>query len=286
MNGTHDGHFALQQHLGEGQRLCARVHGAVRFDEQDGSILRLPRGSSVVIETRDGRKSQRMLVTEEEGQPRYQWQVNGEPRAVDAAAQGWLRDALLVMESYRAIGALQGHVGSLQGEIGEIQGQVGSLQGEIGSIQGEEGSLQGKLGEIQGEQGSLQGEIGSEQGEIGSLQGRRWNAGAAEQRRIDDEIARHQAAIRKIEAEIADRRFEDRIAAAEKEIRAFADVDGKGRIADINRRLQAVQAPKRIAEIERQIEDLHAPDRIREIEARLKPALERLRGEVRRIAGL
>jgi beta-lactamase regulating signal transducer with metallopeptidase domain len=286
MTGIHDGHFALQQHLGEGQRLCARVHGAVRFDDHDGSIVTLPRDSSVLIETRDGRKSQRMLVTEEQGQARYQWQVNGEPRAVDAAAQGWLRDALLVMDSYRAIGALQGHVGSLQGEIGEIQGHVGSLQGEIGSIQGEEGSLQGTLGEIQGEQGTLLGEIGSEQGEIGSLQGRRWQANEAQQRRIDKEIARHEAAIRKIEAEIARRRFPDRIAAAEKEIRTFADVEGKGRIAEINRRLQEVQAPKRIAEIERQIEDLHAEDRIQEIEQRMRPVLERLKTEVRRIAGL
>jgi beta-lactamase regulating signal transducer with metallopeptidase domain len=286
LNGTYEGSFALQQHLGDGQRLCARIRGAVRFDERDGSILSLPPGSSVLVEARDGGKSQRMFVTEERGQPRYQWWLNGEAHATDAAAQGWLRDALEVMAGYRAIGSLHGRVGSLQGEIGEVQGEVGSLQGEIGSIQGHEGSLQGKLGEIQGEMGSLQGEIGSQQGAIGSLQGGRWQADAAEQRRLDREIASHEAAIRKLEAEIADRRFPERIAAAEKEMRTFADVEAKGRIAEIEGRIRDVRAPERIAQIERQIEDLHAQDRIREIERRLKPALQRLKGEVHRIGGL
>jgi beta-lactamase regulating signal transducer with metallopeptidase domain len=286
LNGTYEGSFALQQHLGDGQRLCARVRGAVRFDERDGSILALPPGGSVLVETRDGRRSQRMLVTEEQGQPRYQWWLNGETRATDAAAQSWLHDALAVMVSFRAIGSIQGHVGSLQGEIGSIQGQVGSLQGEIGSIQGHEGSLQGKLGEIQGEMGSLQGEIGSQQGAIGSLQGARWQLDAAEQRRIDREIASHEAAIRKIEAEIAARRFPERIAAAEKEMRAFAEVEAKGRIGEIQRRIRDVRAPERIAEIERQIADLHAQDRIREIEQRLRPLLERLKSELHRFGGL
>jgi beta-lactamase regulating signal transducer with metallopeptidase domain len=283
LNGTFDGEFALQQHLGAGQRLCARVRGAVRFDERDGAILAIPRGGSVLVETRDGRASRRMLVTEEQGQPRYQWSLNGEARAVDAAAEAWLRDALEVMASYRLIGSIQGHVGSLQGEIGSIQGEIGSLQGEIGSIQGEEGSLQGKLGEIQGEQGGLQGEVGSHQGAIGGLQGARWQADAAEQRRIDREIASHNAAIQKIEAEIAARRFPERIAAAEREARSFADGEAKGRIAEINRRIQDVQAPKRIAEIERQIQDLHAQDRIAEIERRMRPVLDRLKVEAHRI---
>jgi beta-lactamase regulating signal transducer with metallopeptidase domain/predicted nucleic acid-binding Zn-ribbon protein len=286
LNGVYEGSFALQQHLGDGQRLCARVRGAVRFDEGNGSILALPPGGSVLVETREGRRSQRMLVTEEQGQPRYQWWLNGEARAADDAAQGWLRDALQVMAGFRAIGKIQGQVGSLQGEIGSIQGQVGGLQGEIGSIQGQEGSLQGKLGEIQGEMGGLQGEIGSEQGAIGGLQGARWQADAAEQRRIDREIASHEAAIRKLEAEMAARRFPERIAAAEREIHAFADVEAKRRIAEIERQIQEVRAPERIAQIERQIADLHADDRIREIERGLKPVLERLKGEVRRIAGL
>lgn len=45
LNETHNGDFALQQRLGDGQRLCGRVHGAVRYDERDGSILELPRGA-------------------------------------------------------------------------------------------------------------------------------------------------------------------------------------------------------------------------------------------------
>ena len=165
------------------------------------------------------------------------------------------------------------------------RGTSAGLQGEIGSIQGEEGSLQGKLGEIQGELGGLQGEVGSHQGAIGGLQGARWQADAAEQRRIDREIASHNAAIQKIEAEIAAQRFPERIAAAEREARAFADGEARKRIAEIKRRMQDVQAPKRIAEIERQIQDLHAQDRIAEIERRMRPVLERLKVEAHRIVG-
>ena len=43
-SGTQGGDFALQQGLGNGQRLCARVHGPVRFDERDGAIVEVPAG--------------------------------------------------------------------------------------------------------------------------------------------------------------------------------------------------------------------------------------------------
>ena len=165
--------FSLQHRLGDGQWLCARVRGPVRFDERDGSILELPHGSSVEVETRRGGTSQRMLVTEDNGQPKHQWWLNGSAQAVDANARAWLADALAAVGGYRQIGAIQGQVGSLQGEIGSIQGEVGSLQGQIGSIQGQIGSLQGKVGSIQGERGSLQGGIGGHQGAIGGLQATR-----------------------------------------------------------------------------------------------------------------
>lgn len=272
----HGHDFTLRQHLGDDRWLCARVHGDVRFDERDGSIREMPPGSSVAVETREGRtRSRRMVVTAGPGAPRYEWWRDGVAQAPDDDARAWLADALEVAAAFRAIGSIQGRVGSLQGEIGSIQGEVGSLQGEIGSVQGEQGSLQGKIGSIQGEQGSLQGAIGSHQGAIGSLQGARAEADtAAEEARIDREIAAHEAAIRKLEAEMASRGFSRRIAEVEAELRA---VESSGRIAELEQRIKAVQAEERIGGLERQIEDLHADDRIREIEHRMKPALDRLK---------
>jgi beta-lactamase regulating signal transducer with metallopeptidase domain len=283
--GEHDGDFALQQHLGDGRRLCARVHGPVRFDERDGSIRELPAGSSVLVEIRQGRtSSQRVLVTEESGARRYRWWIDGvsQPAAEgteNAAARAWLANALEVLAAYRAIGSIQGQVGSLQGQIGSIQGQVGSLQGQIGTVQGQIGSLQGRIGSIQGEQGSLQGAIGSHQGAIGGLQGARWRASDAQQARIDREIREHEAAIRKLEAEMGSRGIGRRIAEAEEELRAFEQT-AQGRIGEIEQQVKDVRAEERISALEKQIEELHADERIREIEQRMKPALERLKADI------
>jgi flagellar biosynthesis chaperone FliJ len=280
---VHDDDFGLQHDLGDGQRLCARIHGPVRFDERDGAIRELPPGASVEIETSEGRtRSQRMLITEESGGPRYQWWRNGAAQALDDPARAWLADALAVVAAFRAIGSLQGQVGSLQGAIGSIQGEVGSLQGQIGSIQGEEGSLQGKIGSIQGELGSLQGAIGGHQGAIGGLQGARWRASAAQLEQIEREIQQHEAAIRKLEAEMTTRGFSRRISEAESELRTFQQGQER-RIADLRRQIEAVHAESRIDQLKRQIDDLHADDRIEVIKREMRPALERLKAHVHQL---
>jgi predicted nucleic acid-binding Zn-ribbon protein len=280
LNGTHDGDFALQQRLGDGQRLCARVHGAVRFDERDGSILELPRGGSVEVETRRGGTSQRMLVTQDDGQPKHQWWLNGSARTVDANARAWLVDALAAMNGYRQIGSIQGQVGSLQGEIGSIQGEVGSLQGQIGSIQGEIGSLQGKVGSIQGERGSLQGEIGSHQGAIGSLEGARWSASSSLEQKIDGEIRQHEAEIRKLEAKLESSAFSKRLSDAEAELAAF-EKSSRRKIGVLERQIAAIRSQDGIGKLEKQIDALHADDRIDEIKRRVAPTVERLKAHVR-----
>jgi beta-lactamase regulating signal transducer with metallopeptidase domain/predicted nucleic acid-binding Zn-ribbon protein len=270
------GDFTLQHHLGDGRRLCARVRGGVRFDARDGSIRDLPKGASVLVETRGRGRSERMLVTGEADGPRHQWSRNGVAQPVDDAARAWLKDALEVVGGYREIGSIQGEVGSLQGEIGSLQGQIGALQGKIGSIQGEEGSLQGKVGSIQGEQGSLQGEIGSHQGAIGGLEAKRWRSGEAELARIDRQIDDHQKAIRKLEEELTSGSLPRRLSQAQAELRDFQKTGGQ-RIADLQRQIDAIEAENGIGRLERQIEDLHADTRVAEIERRMRPALERLR---------
>lgn len=281
-SGREGGNFTLQHNLGAGRRLCATVHGAVRFEESNGSIRELPPGSSIAIETRGRKGSQLMRVTGDAGAPRYEWWVDGASRPVDDAARAWLSHALEVIADFRAIGEIQGQVGSLQGEIGSIQGEVGSLQGQIGSIQGRIGSAQGKVGSIQGERGGMQGRIGSEQGAIGSLEGRRWQASADETARIDREIAAHRATIEKLRAEMASRQFDQRIAEANAELRA-QEKDAHTEIAALERRIEDVRADEKIAGLNRKIADLHAEDRVAQLEKRLKPALERLVADMERL---
>jgi predicted nucleic acid-binding Zn-ribbon protein len=274
---------SFQHDFGDGQRLRARVVGRVVFDDRTGEIRELPRGSSVLIETRErGKGAQRMLITEDQGAPRYEWRLNGDPRPLDADAHAWLKEALEAYVAIREIGSIQGHVGSLRGQIGSIQGQIGSLQGRIGSIQGEEGSLQGKIGSIQGEQGSLQGAIGSHQGAIGNLQAARSSASAELKRMIDREIEQHEAAIRKLEAKLDDGTLAERLAAAEAELRAFQK-GARGKILEIERQIAAIRSENVIPQLEKEIENVRAEERIAEIERRVAPAIERLKALVRKL---
>jgi predicted nucleic acid-binding Zn-ribbon protein len=278
-NGTMlDGdHSSFQQDLGGGRRLRARVDGPVLFDERTGAIRELPRGSLVLIETRGRQKnSQRMLITEEQGAPRYEWWLNGSARPVDDDARAWIDEALAAVAAFRAIGEIQGHVGSLQGQIGAIQGRIGSLQGRIGAIQGEEGSLQGRIGAIQGEQGSLQGHIGRHQGMIGSLQAARGVASDDLRKQIDREIQAHEATIKKLEAEKNDGELARRLAKAEAELRAFQQ-SSRGKIADLERQIDALRSEDEIGEFEKEIDSLQADERVDEIERRVAPRLDRLK---------
>jgi beta-lactamase regulating signal transducer with metallopeptidase domain len=275
------GDFMLQQDLGDGRLLCARVKGKVRFDERTGAIREMPSGGSLSVETRGRKGSERVRVTAGPAEPRYEWWLDGASRTPDDAARAWLASALEAVAGFRAIGEIQGRVGGLQGEIGGIQGEVGGLQGEIGGIQGEIGGLQGNVGSIQGERGGLQGEIGGHQGAIGGLEAGRWQANAAERARIDEAIATHRAAIRKLEAEMESRQFDRRITDAEAELRK-AEAKGRDDIAALQRKIEDVHAEERIGGLERQIADLHAEDRIAEIERRMAPALDRLKASIDR----
>jgi beta-lactamase regulating signal transducer with metallopeptidase domain/predicted nucleic acid-binding Zn-ribbon protein len=279
-----DGHgdFTMQRSLGDGGRLRVHVDGPVRFDEKDGSIRELGPGSSVEVKTRTGGRSQRMTITPAAGGPRYEWWVNGESRPVDDAARAWLKDALQVVAASREIGSIQGQVGSLQGEIGEVQGQIGSLQGEIGAIQGEIGGLQGKLGELQGEQGSLQGEIGSHQGAIGGLEAARSQASSGLAAQLEREIETHEAAIRKLEAELESGNLSRRMKDAEAELER-EEKKSEREIKELESKIEALQGDQKIGKLEKQIEDIHADERIREIEKRTQPALDRLKAASRQL---
>jgi chromosome segregation ATPase len=278
-----DNHFNFRSSFGDGCRLSARVDGPVVFDEQTGAIRALPRGSSVLIETvAPPASSQQMLITEDQGALHYEWWLNGRAQAVDDDAREWLETALEAMAERREIGAIQGQVGSLQGQIGSIQGQIGSLQGSIGSIQGQEGSLQGRIGSIHGEQGALSGQIGSHEGAIASLRSARPSASDDLRKLIDHDIQEHEAAIRELETRRDQGDLTRRLADAEAALRAFQQ-SSRGKIAELERQIDAIRGKNEIAGLEQDIADLHAQERVDAIERRVAPTVERLQALMRKL---
>ena len=225
-----------------------------------------------------------MLITEEQGALHREWCLNGSAHPVDDDARAWLDTALEVIAALSEIGEIRGHVGSLQGQIGSIQGQIGSLQGRIGSIQGEEGSLQGRIGAIEGERGSLNGETGSHQGAIGSLEAARSSASDDLRKQIDLEIQQHEAAIRELEVRRDQGDFPRRLADAQAALRAFQQ-SPRGKIADLERQIDAIRSRNEIEALERDIEDVHAEERIDAIERRVAPTVERLEELIRKLGG-
>lgn len=95
--------------------------------------------------------------------------------------------------------------------------------------------------------------------------------------------ATHEAAIRKLEAELDSGDLSARLAAAEKELDSFDRGEARTRIADLERQIRDVRADDRIEALEKQIQELHADDRIAEIERRLKPIVERPKAQVVRL---
>jgi predicted nucleic acid-binding Zn-ribbon protein len=280
-----DSGFNFRHSFGDGCRLSARVNGPVVFDERTGAIHALPRGSSVLIETdAPSEGSQQMLITEEQGAPRYEWWLNGHAQAVDDDARAWLETALEAMAALREIGEIQGQVGSLQGRIGSIQGQIGSLQGDIGSIQGQEGSLQGRIGSLQGEQGALSGQIGSHVSAIANLRGAGSAASEDLRQLIDRDIQQHEGAIRELETRRDQGDLPRRLADAQAALRAFQQ-SSRGKITALERQIDAIRGKNEIGDLEQDIADLHAQERIDAIELRVAPTVERLEALMRKLGG-
>lgn len=280
-----DDHVSFQYGLVNGFRLSAHVEGPVVFDDQTGAIRSLPHGSSVLIETlAPSGSSQRMLITEEQGALHYEWSLNGGAQSVDDDARAWLETALEAFAAYREIGGIQGHVGSLQGQIGSIQGRIGALQGRIGAIQGEEGSLQGRIGAIQGERGALEGQIGSHVAAIGSLQAARAAANDDLRKLIDRDIQQHEAAIRELQTKRDQSDLPRRLAKAEADLRAFQE-SSRGKVADLERQIDAIHGENEIPALEQQIEDVHAEERVDAIERRVAPTVEHLEDLIRNFGG-
>jgi len=148
------------------------------------------------------------------------------------------------------ISSIRGQESSLRGEISSLRGEVSSMRGRASSALGEESSLRGQISSIQGHVSSLRGEISSELGAISSLSADRYGADATERARITTSVAKHDAAIDRLEREIRDYDAAAKIAAVEKEIRAL---DTSGKVAAIDAEIRAFDLDRKVAAIERQI---------------------------------
>ncbi|PYQ27692.1 MAG: hypothetical protein DMF56_18965 [Acidobacteria bacterium] len=293
--GTRGSTRIIQKRLGD-LRVCMIAEGIDRLTadppgQWPAKALRF------VMEARRGSHVQRL---DGDGDQRLTWSVDGREQPVDAAAEQWRDRMLAVFDTIWEISTLRGQVSSLRGEISSIRGnesslrgeissargQVSSLRGRISSIRGEKSSMRGRISSIQGHVSSLRGEISSERGSISSLR-------AAGYRASEEEIARHEKAIDRLEKEIRDYNEEARVAAVEREIDAL-DADGKiakveaeirafdvdGQVAAIERRIEGIDVDGKIAAIERKIDALDADRRVSEMERRLDEQLRRLEAAV------
>jgi beta-lactamase regulating signal transducer with metallopeptidase domain/predicted nucleic acid-binding Zn-ribbon protein len=293
--GTRGSTRIIQKRLGE-LRVCMIAEGIDRLtadppDQWPAKALRF------VMEARRGGHVQRL---DGDGDQRLTWSVDGRKQPIDAAAEQW-RDRMLAaldtiweisnlrgqVSSLRGeISSIRGHESSLRGEISSLRGHVSSLRGWISSIRGEESSLRGRISSIQGHVSSLRGAISSERGSISSLR-------AAGYRASEEEIARHEKAIDRLEKEIRDYNEEARVTAVEREIDSL-DTDGKiakieaeirafdveGQVTAIERRIEGLDVDGKIAAIERKIDALDADRRVSEMERRLEDQLRRLEAAI------
>jgi len=280
-------------------RVCAMAEAlsrneALRPSQWAGAARR------VIFETREGRETRRMDI---EGS-RVSWSVNGESRAVDAAAGEWRNRLVALLDPLWQLSRLRGEVSSLRGQISSIhgersslrgqisslRGQVSSMRGEISSWRGQESSLRGQISSIEGHLSSLRGLVSSERGAISSLAGSRWGASDAERARIAERIRAHEARIQTIQADIARYDADAKIREVEKALvqlavhEKVADVEKRLRDFNLEQQVEAVEqqiaqldVEKRVAEIEQRITALDADRRSRVLEEQIEAALTRLR---------
>ncbi len=289
-----NGDFVLEQSFDDGLRLRQRLHGKVKLDEGGRGIAHVAPDAFMVLATAMPGTDQRLEVSAgEDGEPRYDWSVNGRAREFDEQGRQWLEAALAVIADHRAIAEIRGQEGTLRGKIGTIRGREGTLRGKIGTIRGQEGTLRGKIGTIRGREGTLRGKIGTIRGRVGTLRGRigsyqgqisglraerssleREGASRSQIDRVNERIADLEEKIRATEDEIKAFDVAGRIAEIEDEIKAL---DVAGRIAEIEDEIKALDVAGRVAEIEDEIKALRADERVEQIEARLESEHDELR---------
>ena len=296
--GRRQADFIIVKSFGD-LRVCAMAEALSR-DEALQPSQWAGAARRVIFETREGRETRRMEI---EGS-RISWSVNGQSRAVDAAAGEWRNRLVALLDPLWQLSRLRGEVSSLRGQISSIhgersslrgqisslRGQVSSMRGEISSWRGQESSLHGQISSIQGHVSSLRGLISSERGAISSLEASRRGASDAEQARIAERIRAHEARIETIQAEIASYDADAKIREVEK---ALAQLAVHEKVADVERRLRdfnleqqieavekliaQLEVEKRVAGIEQRIAALEADRRSRDLEEQIEAALTRLR---------
>ena len=298
--GTNGSESIIQDNFGD-LRVCMVVEPAGPTTTGEKPSFWVGRAQRAVLETRRGNRTERLEVGPYGIGQRISWQVNGQDRSFDAAAQQWRDRMLATLDAIWEISRLRGQVSNLRGEISNIRGEESNLRGQISNYRGEVSNLRGQISNVRGEESNLRGEISNIRGHVSNLQGAissergsisNLRAGAY---RLDDSAAvrdalkRHEDEIAKIEREIRAYDADAKVAAVEREI-AKLDVEGKvaaieteirnfdlnGKIAAVEKQIAALDVNGKIANLEREILKLDVDRRVRELEKVRDDELKRL----------
>lgn len=296
MIGTRNGDRVVQTHFGD-LRVCMVAQGAVGLERGKPSEWSAPR---VLIESRRGGSTHQMEIRDGR---QLTWRINGTERPVDTAAQAWRTAMLAVLDTTWELSTLRGDVSTLRGEISTVRGEESTLRGQISTLRGEvstmrgrqstirgdESSLRGEISTIRGHISTLRGQISTEQGAMTSLQANRGDASTTERDRIAARMREHESEIARLERELRDYDEAGRVAEVERRIQAL-DADRKSaavddeirrfdenaKIAAVERQIAALNVDGKIADIERRIQALDADRRDKALEDRRDDELKRL----------
>lgn len=288
-----DDDFSLRK-IVDGVELSLHIEDpdTVEFSRDNREITAMGRSAEVVIRTEYEGARQRLEISRDGDELRYDWTIDGERRPFDSRAREWMGLSLQIARNSWEASSLRGQHSSLRGQISSIHGHVSSLKGQISSIHGHRSSLRGKVSSINGHVSSLNGRISSIRGHESSLRGRisslngrisslraqktRVSSGGSDERRalseqlnesIDREIAGIEAQIRDVEVELRDYDGDARVRKVEQEIREY---DAEGRIAAVEAELAEYDVEGRVREIEQEIREYDEEGRVRDVEARIR----------------
>ena len=275
--GRRGGDRVIQRRFGD-LRVCMVAEGI--GDADGGPSQWVARASHLVMETRRGGAFQQLEIDRTSGAARTTWRIGSTAHPLDAAAERWRDRLLAVLDTTWDLSTLRGQVSSLRGDISSVRGEESSLRGEISSLRGEVSSMRGRASSIRGEESSLRGEISairghasalrgqisSERGSMSSLTAGRYDADADERKVIAAALARHEAAIERIEREIRDYDAEAKIAAVDERIKAL-NPDGK--VAEVDDQIRRFDVETKVAAIDKQIAELDVAGKVAAIERRI-----------------
>jgi chromosome segregation ATPase len=254
------------------------------------------RAPLVVLET-SGEGSARVMRVEPAG---VTFSISGAARPIDSTVMEWRTAVIEILDVTWRVARLRAREGTLQAELTTLRGRPGGTQAIAASMpadaealraerqrfKGDLETIAAEVSRIRDDQQNLRRDIRYEQSSIADLQSQLRSAGTpAERNRINNEIRRHSAEIRRLQGAIERYEMDVRTRASqsldltrriEKLDRQIRGVDMKGSEMSAER-ASTPDVEAQIAMLERQLADLGVDRNVREQDARVEAAVQRLR---------